>query len=202
MVPEMRSHRNPGGQPPQAIRIVHHQPRAARPLRAHRGRVSHAAVEDEPVAVDTVAAPAQMGVDLETRPLGLLDVPVADLGLKHDLAGGHPAALVLELAGHPVLLEERARAERHRARQAPAAGLELVGIGQLRLGKEGRALELHGIHHGAIMASGPAKIAPRRARTPRVGSGRRVARACAGAGRAVGMDKWVVHPALSWRTRT
>ena len=106
VIPEMRSHRHLGRQPSQAIGIVDHQSGTARAFRAQRGRVSHAPVEDEAVAVDTVATPAQMSVDFETRPLGLLDIPVADLGLEHDLAGGHAAAFVFELAVHSVFLEE------------------------------------------------------------------------------------------------
>ncbi len=136
-VAEMRRHRRHLGEGAERLRRVEDEAGAARLAAAQMRRIAHAPVEADAVAIRRAAF-----MDLRPGAAALLGIAIADLGVEHQPAGWHRAALELRFARYVMEIEERAALHCHRSgkRASFRKCIAAVGqaIGKQRVAREGR----------------------------------------------------------------
>ena len=137
----MGRHRRRRGELGEGLRALQDHAGAAQALAAPVPGIAHGPVEAEPVAVDPCPRCHRPLVDLAVGAAALLRIPVADLGVAHDPAPGHLAALVGCLGGLANLGQEGGGPDGPGLRQRPAGRQQLRPRRQLLLGNHHASLE-------------------------------------------------------------
>ena len=96
-IPEMRRYRRRLGQGGEILRFFQNQTGSPGHVGPLGGRIAHAPVQTNAVAVHPVAGRGQPLVNLGVGPSALGRTAIPELGVEHDRSLGHPLALVLAL---------------------------------------------------------------------------------------------------------